>query len=525
MAAVIIFVGLVPLSVSAATKCTCDEVPIIYLRGKTAIVPDKSKDQSSTNHSIPHVTGSELEKYIPELVTAYSVSMLFGNFDTFSRKLTEIFKEEYKDFALDGNGNITNNSGISHDLQWTSEPVKNNHKATTPVDSYLRASAEIYKYYYIYDCRVDPFETAADLRKYINKVKEVTGHSTVKILARCYGTNVVSAYFAKYGWDDVEDVVLYNPIMFGTDKLDCIFSGNIKVTQESIDYVSNNYLADSEEDVLIKMVVDAINLAGLFDFSNVTTSEMINYCAPEILRETYATCPGFWAMLSADVFEESKENIFKYYEDEFAGVIKKIDNYHNNVRLKIQDIYSAMKADGVDVYIIAKYGTQLLPIMENPQVQSDDTVAVETQSPGTFAAPLGKAFGDVYMAEAALRGATKYISPDRQIDVSKAFMRDTTWYIRDVPHDKFTKSFDIFIYRLLRAEKSVNVNTYKDYPQFLVYDVVNGEEMVTPLKATDTTAVTQTPAEDIQIFVDRIMARLMEMFQKVFSQAILDFMK
>ncbi|MBQ8783780.1 MAG: hypothetical protein IJZ57_08435 [Clostridia bacterium] len=485
MAVVILCVGLLPLSVSAATTCKCDNVPVIYVRGKTPILPDKSLPASKTNHQIPYITGQELEDYITQLVPIYAICYLTGNYDRFSYRLAEIFAEEYKDYALDNNGNITNNSGIAPEFQWSASSIKDNHKPSKTVTTYEQASAEIYKYYYIYDCRVDPFETADDLHKYIETVKKVTGHSTVKILARCYGTNVVSAYFVKYGWDDIEDVVLYNPVMNGTDKLDCIFAGEITMTQESIDYISENYVADTEEDRNLKLLINALNVSGGFDFTNETASYVINFCSPEILRETYATCPGFWAMLSADVYEQSKEHIFTYYEDEFAGLIEKIDNYHENVRLKLDEIYAQMKADGVDIYTIAKYGTQLLPIMEDPFVQSDDTVSVETQVPGTISAPLGTTFGEAYLEDAAVKGNSKYISPDKTIDASRVTFRDTTWYVKNLAHDNFPKCFDLFIYKLLRAKGTFTVNSDKNYPQFMVYENNNGTETVKPLTAVD----------------------------------------
>ncbi len=522
MAVVVLCVGLLPLCVSAATTCNCNDVPIIYVRGKTPILPDKSKPASSSNHQIPHITGKELEKYITELVPIYAICNLTGNYDRFAYRLAEIFADEYKDFALDNNGNITNNSGIAPEFQWSADKIKDNHKPTKAVDTYERASAEIYKYYYIYDCRVDPFETADDLHKYIETVKKVTGHSKVKILARCYGTNVVSTYFVKYGWDDIEDVVLYNPIMYGTDKLDPIFSGELTITQDSIDYIAQNYVADTEEDQNLLLLVDILNTLKAFDFSNETASYVINFSTPDILRETYATCPGFWAMLSADVYEQAKKHIFTYYEDEFAGIIEKTDYYHENVRLKLDEIYSQMRADGVDVYTIAKYGTQLLPIMKDPNVQSDDTVSIETQVPGIICAPTGTRFGEDYLKHVELLGRAKNISPDKVLDLSFIKNPDTTWFIRDLLHDNFPKVFDMFIYKLLRAKNSVTVKTFSEYPQFLVYDNTNGTETIKPLKGLDSEDKTLDLSGDIFVFFRLIQSVIIKIITQHFASFILN---
>ncbi len=521
MVVVTLCISLLPLSVSAATSCNCNDVPIIYVRGKTPILPDKSKPASNSNHQIPYITGKELEKYIAELVPVYGICYLTGNFDRFATNLAEIFADEYKDFALDKNGNITNNSGIAPEFQWSASKIKDNHKPSKTVTTYEQASAEIYKYYYIYDCRVDPFETATDLHSYIETVKKVTGHSKVKILARCYGTNVVSAYFVKYGWDDIEDVMLYNPIMYGTDKLDHIFDGTLTMTQESIDYISENYVADTEEDQTLKLLIDILNTTGGFDFTNETASYVINFCTPDILRETYATCPGFWAMLSADSFERAKEHIFTYYEEEYAGLIKKIDYYHENVRLKLDDIYTQMKADGVDIYTVAKYGTQLIPLMEDPLVQSDDTVAVDVQVPGTVSAPTGKTFGVAYIDDATSRGNAKYISPDKVIDASGVLFPETTWYVKNLLHDNFPKCFDLFIYKVLRSKNTFTISTDKNYPQFMVYENDGSAETVKPLKGADSSDKSLDLTGDIMLFLKKIQVFIVKFFEEYLHNYIL----
>lgn len=521
MTVVILCVGLLPLCVSAASTCNCNDVPVIYVRGKTPILPDKSKPASKTNHQIPYITGKELENYITQLVPIYAICNMTGNYDRFAERLAGIFAEEYKDFALDENGNITNNSGIAPEFQWSADKIKDNHKPTKAVDNYERASAEIYKYYYIYDCRVDPFETADDLHKYIETVKKVTGHSKVKVLARCYGTNVVSAYFTKYGWNDIADVVLYNPIMYGTDKLDPVFSGELTVTQESIDYIAKNYVADSEEDQNLLLLVDILNTLKAFDFSNETASYVINFSTPEILRETYATCPGFWAMLSADAYEKAKEHIFTYYEEDYAGLISKLDNYHYNVRLKLDELYDKMRADGVDVYTIAKYGTQLLPIMANPNVQSDDTVSVAVQVPGIISSPSGTTFGTDYLEHVEYMGRSKNISPDKTLDISYIAHPETTWFVKDLLHDNFPKVFDMFIYKLLRSKSSVTVNTFKEYPQYLIYENINGTETIKPLKSVDPNEKPLDFSGDILVFFRIIRSVLTKIITQHFADFIL----
>lgn len=522
MTFVILCVGLLPMSVSAATTCKCDEVPIVYIRGRADIVADKTQRQSTSNPALPNINASALESYIKELIPIYSFCSLTRNFDPFAEALAEIFAEEYKDYALDNNGNVTNNSGISLEKQWSADKIKDVHKASSKVQTAQQASTELYKYYFNYDCRIDTFELADELHEYISTVKKVTGHSTVKIVARCFGSNVLSAYLSRYGWDDIEDVILYNPIMYGTDIIDYIFTGNVEITRDSIDYIANIFEADTDMERNLKLAAEILNTVGGFDLTSSTASYVVNYCIPEILVKTYATCPGYWSMLSADAYEEAKEFIFEYYGDEYNGIIEKTDYYHENVRLKLDEIYSQMAADGIDVHVIAKYGTQLLPIMENPNVQSDDTVCVDVQVPGTICPELGKTFGDGYIETAETRGYSKYISADRQIDASGIMFRDTTWYVKNLAHDIFPVVLDDLLYKILRYDGTYTVRTDSKYPQFISYGSDGTTETITPVTKVETQDTTNDTTMDILLFLQKIQAALIKIFERYFHNFILN---
>ena len=80
---------------------------------------------------------------------------------------------------------------------------------------------------------------------------------------------------------------------------------------------------------------------------------------------------GYWAMVSADRFEEARDYIFAGVEDEYAGLIQKINHYYETVGSKLTSMYKQMEADGVHVSIVAKYGFQLYPIIYNADLQSD----------------------------------------------------------------------------------------------------------------------------------------------------------
>ena len=469
----VIFVMIIaPMSAMAEDTCKCDTVPIIYVRGRATILTDKDDPSSET---LPYVPDGFVENALKELVPVYTKGYLTNDFSEFKALFTKYMAEAYKDFALDNNGEIANNSGYKTADYWKNNPIYDIHKPSNDVTTPEGATNELYKYFYQYDCRLDPCSIADDLHEYIQAVKEVTGHSRIKVLARCLGTTILSAYLVEYGWEDVDDVVLYNSICFGTEVNNSLFNGELYFDADGVDYFATQNLGDSLLFTLLKEIITLSNkLNGLdmtMDYFNKTGTRVAKYVIPDVMRVCYGTFPAYWAMVSADRFEEARDYIFAGVEDEYAGLIQKINHYYETVGSKLTSMYKQMEADGVHVSIVAKYGFQLYPIVYNADLQSDMLTTCEQQAPGTTTAPIGKKLSDDYIAQAKANGTDKYISPDLSIDASTALFPDTTWYVQNLNHDCYPWALYPVIYRILRhGEQPLTVFSEKNLPQYLIYE-------------------------------------------------------
>ncbi len=464
-----------PISVLADDSCKCDTEPIIYVRGRASIHVNRDDKNSE---ELPNVPEGFIENALKELVPVYTKGYLTDDFSEFKTLFTQYMAEAYKDFALDNNGNIANNSGYSTVDYWKNNPINDVHKPSNDTSTAKGATNEIYKYFFQYDCRLDPCEIADDLHEYIQAVKEATGHSRIKVLARCLGTTILSAYLAEYGWEDIDDVVLYNPICFGTEVTNSLFNGEMHFDADAVDFFASQNLDESLPLTLLKEVITLSNkLNGLgmtMDYFNKTATKVAKYVTPDVMRVSYGTTPGYWSMVSADRFEEARDYVFAGVEDEYAGLIAKLNHYHETVGVKLTDIYKQMKADGVNVSIIAKYGYQLYPICYNANQQSDMIVTCEQQAPGTTTAIIGSKLSDEYIANAKAAGTDKYISPDLAVDASTTLFPDTTWYIQNMKHNCYPEILNPLIYSLLRYDgEPMTVFSNESYPQYLIYE---GEE-------------------------------------------------
>ncbi len=483
---VLILTALVMSPVSAVAdsgECNCDDTPIVYIRGRSWILKNKNlpRDIENGNPDLPYIEEEKLTAILEEVVPIYAEGYMKDDFSEFKEVITQRFKEVYADYALDTNGNITNDSGLWVQDDWKNKNITDNHKPSGNIDTPQKAMTELYKYFYQYDCRLDPCDTADDLHLYIEKIKQVTGHKKVKILARCLGTNILSAYIAEYGYEDFEDVVIYNAITNGTAITNSLFNGELYFDADAVDFFATQNLTGEMTilDFLCEVVTVANKTYGLdilMDYFNMTATDVARYVVPDIMRVSYATTPGYWSMVSADQYEAARDYIFDGVEEEWAGLIERIDNYHNTVGVKLDELYKQMEADGVNVYNISKYGYQLYPIMKDAARQSDSIVTVEQQAPGTVSAPLGQKLSAEYVEQAKLDGTYKYISPDKCIDSSKSLFPDTTWYVKNIDHNTFPWIIDEMIYTIFRSNGEMNVFNNEKYPQYLDYDGNDGKE-------------------------------------------------
>lgn len=485
MSLVVVFLAVAPVAANAQTVCECDEIPIIYVRGKAKLVQHKDLPEDTvggTNTELPYIESDKLLEYAKEIVPIYAKGYFEDDFEPFRKRITEIFAEVYDDYALDKNGEIDNTSGIPAHINWRNTNIYDHHKSSGQATTPEQAKNQIYQYFFQYDCRLDPRDTADELYAYIQKVKEVTGHSKIKILARCLGTNILAAYLAEYGWDDIEDVVLYNAIMNGTAITNSLFNGELFFDADAVDYFATQTLSDTTILTFIKQVITMANqtygLDMTMDYFNMTATKVARLVVPDVMRVSYATTPGYWSMVSPDRYEAARDYIFAGVEDEWAGLIEKLDGYHYEVGVKISRMFKQMERDGVNIYNVSKYGYQLYPIMEDAGHQSDTIVTLEQQAPKTTVAPIGQTLSKEYIDVRVANRKGRYISPDKTIDASTGMFPNTTWYVKNLEHNNFPWVVDELLYTILRYDlynngEKMTVFSEEKFPQFLVYE---GEE-------------------------------------------------
>ncbi len=479
-----------PVAAFAADKvCNCDQAPIIFVRGRRELVVDQSRPETDeTNYHVPRTDHLDIPNLIMRIVPLYCFNYLIRDFSMFKKRTCDLLDEVFDEFCLDKNGEVTNNSGLPPHVRWRDIHWGDVHNKLGTITTPEQASAAIARYNYNYDCRLDPVETADDLKDYIDTIKRITGHQKVKILARCEGNIILMAYFAKYGWDDVQQVICYNSVARGTAVTDSLFTGYLALDAQGTDYIADQVLDDDPAFRLVKDVVDYVKVTRfldvLFRYYNKTLPSVSREILPDALLHSYGSTPGYWAMVSPERYEEARNFVFAGREQEYAGLIAKLDRYHEQVAVKIDDMLRQMKADGVPVSFITKYGCQLYPITDDVTRQSDTVVSLAQQAPGVTSAPIGETFSEQYLTEQERLGNSAFVSGDHTVNAATCLYPDTTWFIRDIVHTTYPPSIDELIYRIFESNGAMTVFSNEKFPQFMQYNeegCAKGKGVIEPL--------------------------------------------
>ncbi len=396
-------------------------------------------------------------------------------YDALYNEISDIFA----DSLLDPDGNPEPGSGVPADQQsWMASDLKRNK-----VNS--NGEYQSYAYRFYYDWRIDPLETADKLAEYIEGVKAITGFDRIALQGNCLGSSVVLAYVQKYGTEDICYLGIDISVAGGAEILSHPISGQFNLDGEALD----RFLVDCDAiglfgvDDFLKQTIDLVAATGLVDMLGTgikeTIYEKLVYGVTSALaRSTFYTFPTYWAAVEAEDFEIAKDYVFgpegSEKRQEYAGLIAKIDNYHETVRTRIPEILAKVDGDeNCALAIFAKYGLQIAPIVRNTDAVGDQFASLTNASFGATTSSIFDTLSDEYIALRESEGKGKYISPDKQVDTSTCLYPDNTFIIKNLSHGKYCVIEDGVPLRMAEAityeGKKLTVDDF-EVGNFIVYD-------------------------------------------------------
>ena len=477
------------------------DIPVIRISGDGEKLVDKDgnkvfhyKDFASILESDDEEEedNSELLKSIANILMPFLVDgLLNDNWDPYYKNLQKEISELFENSLLDKDGNAQYGTGLRQERIEKMNRVRHNDQAWNTSDGKKCYVHD--RYWFYYDWRLDPIESAKELKEYIDDIlasTKVNGVEEVGIVASCLGTNVVTAYLAVYpehAAQHIRGVAFDGSVVSGAEMLSEVISGKFNVDAAAV----NRTLKDCGKiglfdiDDFVGTTIEMLVQTGVIERVIGATEEWLYYKLVEgvtsaLALSTFYTWPNYWACVSPQDYPTAMQYVFgpegSEKRKEYAGLIAKLDNYNKVVRQRIPEILTTTVENGVNFGVISKYGFQILPICETSELVSDQFASVGRSS---FGATTGTIYNDLsadYIASRQAAGLGKYLSPDGQIDASTCLFPDSTWFIKGSSHSNWADWELRLLYDIASSKEKVTINNSCWPSQFVVYEYTNPDE-------------------------------------------------
>lgn len=339
-------------------------------------------------------------------------------------------------------------------------------------------------YFFNYDWRLDPYETAEKLNAFIENVKKEKNCSKVTLIPCSMGGIMTNTYLSLYGSDSVEKIIYAMSAFHGMDMVGELFNRNLYIKTELL----TEYFFASERDMLDTQILAALlatvtemfpELGEAVDaLAEETIFALSDRVYNEILVNSLGSCPGFWAFVPDEYYEGAKKAMFG---DKINSVFEeKIDKYHYNVLVNVEDIMEEARQNGTAIILLAAYGFIGAPCATTAYKQSDRLIETYHEAGGATTALWGKTLGDKNYEALGTVCSDKshnHVSDDLIIDASTGMYPDYTWFFKYNSHVglAYETDFTPFLSWLVLTEGQPTVFDNEKYPQFMRYNRETGK--------------------------------------------------
>lgn len=335
-------------------------------------------------------------------------------------------------------------------------------------------------YFFNYDWRLDPMKHADDLNAYVENVKKEKNCDKVVLIPCSMGGVITNSYLYKYGSDSCETIIYAMTAIQGLDAVGEIFQRKIDV---DVDVLMAYLFTMQRDELAMQILMSALGTfteitpavtKWLDNFIDTSLAELNDRVYDELFITAFGTMPGFWSFVPDSYYEDAKE-IF------FCGKIDKdfekvIDNYHNNVQARAEEIMHFVADSGVKVYVLSSYGYVGGPYTKVATNQSDCLIETANQSLWATTASWGESFGKDYtpLGTKCSDLSHNHVSTDGVIDASTCSFPENTWFIKYNKHVGMPCNSDCqkLMTYLITSEDYVNVHSNESFPQFTSYNKV-----------------------------------------------------
>ena len=474
------------------------DIPIIRISGDGEKLVDENGDKVFHYKDIASVLKKDDEEDDGDNATLEAVAnilkpflldgVLKNDWDPYYENLQKEISDLFEHSLLDKDGNPQYGTGLRQERIDKMENIRHNDQAWRTDDGTKYYVQD--RYWFYYDWRLDPIETAEVFKSFIDDILASTGCEQVGVIASCLGTNVVAAYLAVYpehAKAHVRGVAYDGSVVCGAEMLSEAISGKFCVDLTAINRTLRDCAAIGMFDVdeFVNITLDMIDRTGtdealLGPTRKLLYNKLVKGVTSALALSTFYTWPNYWACVSKEDYPTAMEYVFgpegSEKRAEYAGLIAKLDNYDKVVRQHVPEILKSTVENGVHFGVISKYGFQTMPICKTNDQVSDQFASVKRSS---FGATTGTIYNDLsadYIAERTAAGYVAYLSPDGQIDASTCLFPESTWFIKGSSHSNWSDWELRLLYDIASSKEPVTVDNGCWPSRFVVYSYTDPED-------------------------------------------------
>ncbi len=497
---VLLFGLFVPAFAADDGKCDCGFSPIIYVGplGCTPIVRDAGTENEQ---QLWKTDTSFLLSNAGKILGTVGRAALTGNAALLGDALVSFVNASFGDLALDNDGNSKEN---------VTTPQLN-----VPEDSRHGLDCD---YYFDYDFRLDPYIHARRLHEFIEQVKELTGHDSVKLKCSSMGGVVLAAYLDLYGYEGIDVIICRCCPLWGTAVAGELFTGKLELNAESlrrygedaIPFLETGFADDFIEAVLYNLL-ETLRYTGVINAIIGLGDKLIDEIGDRIYNEAlipiFGTMPGIWSFVPAEYYDDAL-TFMNVPED---GDLYRQINAYRTAQANVAANLAEARENGVKVCITCGYNIQRTPLVSLWKSTSDGTVDTKYASLGAVCGDTKEALPDEYIDSLTDKS---YLSPDGMIDASACALRDCTWFFRDWLHCNGNAGVDEF-YALVMTSENVSITSFEQYPQYMQID--DDADTLTPVTGAPDAAERFREAPGFLNFVRMFYDYVSRLFERLFS--------
>lgn len=475
-----------------ATRIENDQTPMIYIRGNGEPLYNAQGERIAAEFEDVDLGGDEegedsTDKIIETAVNIIKPLVLEGllkdEWDNYGKAIYDEISPLFEEAILDGNGNPKNGTGVLPSTLANAE--KQSH-----IDKGADGTYDVYDYNFVFDWRLDPYEHVDRLHQHILNILDATGETQVSLISRCLGGAIINAYLEKHGSKGLVKNVMYTETMSnGADLISKGFSGQFAFDPIAIQRYAGQMLhcgqtgygtglsVTAMANEIITRTIDLLTQTGatgaLLSGVEGLYERLYKALVPALFHAIgNGSQPMYWTCVKEEDFDLALNVMFGEEGSEgrtyYAGLIEKILYYREHVTSQLPELYKTFTEEyGVHIGTVVKYGYINDPVTQGREELSDGLVNLKDASLGATTAKAGSTLDEDYINAVIAAGKGKYISPDKEVDLSTAFAPDSTWVIKNAHHNLFATEMSIAAAFCRGTKVTVEDTTY---PRFSMYD-------------------------------------------------------